>query len=141
MRPPSLNLIIKGKKMREIEIMEEPKTPTKQVIWQNPPPFDPRNKLDLGGMVKGMDLIVEILPSLIENPGRWALLITLDLYPDAHGKKKSMPNVYSSTTTRITNLAKLDLGYDFDPERVEMTRRTRADNRDIVDLYIRYAAN
>tara|TARA_B100000287_G_scaffold394329_1_gene408284 strand:+ start:2727 stop:3080 length:354 start_codon:yes stop_codon:yes gene_type:complete len=115
------------------DIIERNTAATKQVLWQNPPPFDPRNKLDLGGMVKGMGLIVEVLPSLIANPGCWALLCSWET--------KRMPNIYSSTTTRIKNLAKLDLDYDFDPERVEMTRRTRADDRDIVDFYIRYAAN
>ncbi len=127
--------------MREIEIIKELTTPTKQVVWQNPPPFDKRNTLNCNGMVKGMDLIVEILPSLMENPGRWALLTSFETYPDAHGKKKSIPNVYASKNVREANLAKLDLDYDFDPKRVEMTRRMRQDNRDIIDHYIRYVAN
>ena len=106
------------------------------VVWKNPPKTDkPGGYANKHGMVNGMDRIVEIMSDLIANPGRWALLVSFDQNPNAAGKKKHLPNIYTQRKERNKQLAKLDI---VNPEQIEMTRRARTDNPNIIEFYIRY---
>ena len=103
-----------------------------EITWEDPPPVSRGFGTSANGMVKGMDLLMEVIPMVLGNPNRWLVLTTVD-------KAEPMPGIFGSQPQRTKHIMNLkpQIWTESQAEQIEMT--TRTDDYGIRKVWVRYA--
>ena len=104
-----------------------------EIIWEAPPAIARNFKVSANGMVRGMDRLLEVVPSVLANANRWGVLAVFD-------KSEAIPSIYGSITKRIEHMMQVtpQICTEDQMKQIEVTTRTFKDGTKKV--WIRYVS-
>tara|TARA_B100001079_G_C15910125_1_gene297588 strand:+ start:115 stop:453 length:339 start_codon:yes stop_codon:yes gene_type:complete len=104
------------------------------IIWEAPPAITRGFGVSsMNGMVRGMDRLLEVVPSVLANANRWGVLAVFD-------KSEAIPSIYGSITKRIEHMMQVtpQICTEDQMKQIEVTTRTFKDGTKKV--WIRYVS-